>query len=408
MERPPQKGYVFRTGKFWFIRYYEDRVVEGQIQRRLVAKKLTEARPEDFRLKKRSQIPAEVRRLQTEHMLKVNQPALSHVGGNMTLAEFAEQVWWPHLKTRLREGTVHDYWYYWTSHLAPHVKDEWLRDFRTAHAQRMFEQIARSHPNMKKTTLQRFRTAMSSLFRLAIQLDYRTERNPVHDVRLPKAPDSDETYAYSRQEVEELLRLVSSPLARTIIAVAAYAGLRISEVAGLTWEAYDGKELWVLQAVVRGKIVPPKREASKAPVPVLPLLRLYLDDWRQRCGNPASGLIFPTGRGTPWSMNNILNCFIRPAIDGCATCGKLKAKHKRADHQYQRNEEKVRWHGWHAFRRGLATNLHEMGIPDRHIQDILRHSDVSVTRKAYIKRVPAHSVAAMEKLQETLATEMIQ
>ena len=99
---------------------------------------------------------------------------------------------------------------------------------------------------------------------------------------------------------------------------------------------------------------------------------------------------------------------IRPAIDGCTTCGKLTAKHKRADHLYARNKEKVRWHGWHAFRRGLATNLHEMGIPDRHIQDILRHSDVSVTRKAYIKRVPAHSVAAMEKLQETLATEMIQ
>jgi integrase len=49
-----------------------------------------------------------------------------------------------------------------------------------------------------------------------------------------------------------------------------------------------------------------------------------------------------------------------------------------------------------------------MGIPDRHIQDILRHSDVSVTRKAYIKRVPARSVAAMEKLQEMLAMEMMQ
>jgi integrase len=37
------------------------------------------------------------------------------------------------------------------------------------------------------------------------------------------------------------------------------------------------------------------------------------------------------------------------------------------------------WHGWHAFRRGLATNMHELGIPDIVIQAILRHSSVSVT-----------------------------
>jgi len=36
----------------------------------------------------------------------------------------------------------------------------------------------------------------------------------------------------------------------------------------------------------------------------------------------------------------------------------------------------MEWHGWHAFRRGLATNLHALGISDIVIQAILRHSDV--------------------------------
>jgi len=36
----------------------------------------------------------------------------------------------------------------------------------------------------------------------------------------------------------------------------------------------------------------------------------------------------------------------------------------------------IRWHGWHAFRRGLATNLHRLGVSDKIVQKILRHSGV--------------------------------
>jgi integrase len=54
-----------------------------------------------------------------------------------------------------------------------------------------------------------------------------------------------------------------------------------------------------------------------------------------------------------------------------------------------------------AFRRGLATNLHELGVTDIVIQAILRHGDLSVTRQAYIKKDSAdpRSLAAMEALQ---------
>jgi site-specific recombinase XerD len=33
----------------------------------------------------------------------------------------------------------------------------------------------------------------------------------------------------------------------------------------------------------------------------------------------------------------------------------------------------------------LATNLHELGVPDKVIQAILRHEDVKTTQKSYIK-----------------------
>ncbi len=53
------------------------------------------------------------------------------------------------------------------------------------------------------------------------------------------------------------------------------------------------------------------------------------------------------------------------------------------------------WHGWHAFRRGIATTLYELGVPDKTIQDILRHANLKTTMGIYVKARREKSVAAM-------------
>jgi integrase len=64
----------------------------------------------------------------------------------------------------------------------------------------------------------------------------------------------------------------------------------------------------------------------------------------------------------------------------------------------------MKFHCWHAFRRRLATNLHQIGVADIVIQASLRHSDVAVTRQSYILRdgVDMRSMAAMEILQKQM------
>lgn len=57
------------------------------------------------------------------------------------------------------------------------------------------------------------------------------------------------------------------------------------------------------------------------------------------------------------------------------------------------------WNGWHAFRRGLATNLHTLGVDDKTIQAILRHSNVALTINVYIKSVTESQVNAMDVLE---------
>jgi integrase len=57
------------------------------------------------------------------------------------------------------------------------------------------------------------------------------------------------------------------------------------------------------------------------------------------------------------------------------------------------------WKGRHAYRRGLATNLHALGVDDKTIQAILRHEDVSTTQRSYIKTPPQIVTNAMAKLE---------
>lgn len=55
-----------------------------------------------------------------------------------------------------------------------------------------------------------------------------------------------------------------------------------------------------------------------------------------------------------------------------------------------------------AFRRGLATNLHALGVDDKTIQAILRHSKVGLTMNLYVKSVSESQVSAMDTLSEKL------
>jgi integrase len=115
--------------------------------------------------------------------------------------------------------------------------------------------------------------------------------------------------------------------------------------------------------------------------------------------------MFPTRTGTPLSLHNVLNDYILPVLERCGQCGKRERAHSRADHEYSRNPSLPEWHGWPAFRRGLATNLHDLGVDDKTIQRILRHSDVSVTQKAYIKTIPRQVADAMAQLEEAVRRE---
>jgi len=191
--------------------------------------------------------------------------------------------------------------------------------------------------------------------------------------------------------------------------VASFAGLREGELSGLQWPDYRNGALHVVRSVWNGQIVKPKTKQSEAPVPVISQLADRLEMHRLRCGNPVSGPIFANSLGGPLSMDNVRTRAILPSLNRCALCGLPKAKkHAKMDHKYERDPRNPEWHGWHAARRGLGSNLYRLGVPDKVIEAILRHSNVNVTLEYYVKSASADVVAAMGKFEEELAVQTVQ
>jgi integrase len=91
-----------------------------------------------------------------------------------------------------------------------------------------------------------------------------------------------------------------------------------------------------------------------------------------------------------------------PILECCESCRKAKAEHKGANHEFRRDARLPGWHGWHAARRGLGSNLYRLGVPDMVIQRILRHANVSTTATYYIKTVADDVRNAMTTLEKNI------
>jgi integrase len=57
------------------------------------------------------------------------------------------------------------------------------------------------------------------------------------------------------------------------------------------------------------------------------------------------------------------------------------------------------WYGRHGFRRGIASNLVELGANDKIVQRVLRHAKPHVTRERYIKTFDPALMEAMQRMQ---------
>jgi integrase len=370
--RRHQRGYVFRKGSFWYLRYYDREVQpDGTFKQLQKCRQLVEFGG-DYRSK------SSVRVLADEFLAPLNNGTMSPAS-TMTLNQFIEQRYLPYVESEKERSTYAGYKNSFHLHIEKHG-DIPLRDVRTLEIEEMLKTIAHEF-DTAKTTIQHDKQFLSGVFRYAKRQGVTNTENPVRDAVLPKCKETVDTHAYSLEDELMMICILPEP-ASTIVAVAAWTGLRKGELRGGAWECYTGDMIYVAKSVWRNDVKAPKTKASKAPVPVIAQLTKKLDEYRELCGSPEAGWMFSNSAGNPLDLDRLVSDVIRPALTKAG----------------------IAWHGWHAYRRGLATNLHRLGVQDKVIQAILRHSNVSVTQRAYIKTVDSDAVIAMQKLEH--ATNM--
>lgn len=365
-----QRGYIYRHHGAWFVRYYEMQAVDGQHVRKQVCTKLAPAN-DDYPTRRSVLLLAE----------KILQPLNAgqlQPESAMAVVDFIEKFYLPHVQRELRPSTYKSYRKdIFEAHLKKLLGDVRLRDFRTVHAQKILRQI----PGVGHRTLLHIKSFLSGVFKFAKREGLLDGVNPITDTSVPGKAGYEKGPAYSVAEIEDILFALQEP-ARNVVAVAAFVGLRLSELRGLRCGDFDGECIRVARSVWRTHVGDTKTPAGRALVPVIPALVPVL---KKLCdGRGADEYIFAGDRGGPLNLANLAARTLRPA---------LAAKN-------------IPWKGWHAFRRGLGSNLYLLGVKPVVIQSILRHSDVATTLGYYVATPSEEAHDAMRQLEGALLVNL--
>jgi integrase len=391
---------VTQHGTWWCVRPRVQAIVNGEVktvQRSIRLALVDQDHPDRKSVEKIAE--AEVDKLSDSLVGRKLKP----VAAGIKLNDFVNQIFLPSLKKK--PSTINSYRQIWTAYLEPLCGDAWLKEVRCVDITNWLTSIFDEH-GLRRSTLRHIKHLLSGIYKHAKAKGYFDKESPVpvKDAAIPDdAEESQETFAYTLTEVFGFMRLPEP--GATIAATAAFSGLRLGEIRGLQWPdfqpAQDEDQMGVLhvrRSVWRSIATAPKSRASRATVPMIRQLQARLEDYRAQCGSPANGPIFANGRGRPLDVAGYWRRSILPILRRCSVC--KESEHAESDHKYVRDESMPVWRGFHAFRRGIATNLHELGLSDKTTQRILRHSDVSVTQSCYIKPRDEEAVAGMRELSE--------
>jgi integrase len=372
-----QTGSIVRRGGMWVLRFYEDRIEKGQVKRVRRSQNLA---PVGNAYPNKSQVKPLAEKILARF---ASSQACGQIDGTLTLAEFVETRYFPHIDQRtqmsgefhLEPSTVKGYRDIWKFHGKGNpIGTIRLHDFRTEHAQGFLMGL---NQNLSHQTHLRIKAFLSGVFNRAKQVGAISGVNPLDNTKAGGTKKKFKGVAYTLDVIQDMLEKLPDP-ARTVCATAAFTGLSASELRGLRWTDYDGKRLTVGQKVWRKHVGQPKTAAREGAVPVIPALRRTLDDYREKFPPKKSDFIFRGDKmGFALHLDNVSRRVITPILG-------------------------EKWAGWHSFRRGLGTRLFYLGTDAKTVQSILRHANVGTTMTHYIIPDPVEAQAAMEKFGRVL------
>ena len=370
-----------REGKWWYLRVWQDTYVRGVRTRVRQRIKIAPA----------SMPEREVKKVAAELLRPVNQGLIS-VGSAITFGEYVDGIYISTVLPLLAKTTQDCYEGMIGKYLKPTFGPSCLRDLSPLTLQRYFSDTAQSkiaYPSVLK-----IRDALSSILRSAVRYGFLVT-NPLDGLQLPPDKRGRRRKPFiSPEQFDVLLQRMPEPYA-TMVYVAVWTGLRVSELIGLKWRCIHADSISVEERYCRGDWSAPKSEASAATIAVEPdvitrIVRLKVLTVTVRAGcavrrykvvkaDGLDDLVFQSVKdGKPMSDGNVLKRFLKPAA---AELG-------------------IPFVNWRCLRTSHATWMVQAGADPKSVQGQMRHSRVSTTMDIYAQIVPESQRRALRKLSQ--------
>ena len=201
------------------------------------------------------------------------------------------------------------------------------------------------------STARRHLAYVRAAFRYGVRHEL-AERDPTADVRLPWLPDV-EPVTYNNEQLKAIYAAIRCEREELAFFLFAFAGLRLGEVAGLRWDEVDFAH-WQIRLIGKG--------GRFRLVPLHPLLNEVLRDHRTRA-RPEQEPVFTTAAGTQLASRT-LGRTMRELVDRAGVGVASPC---------------------HAFRRTVATVMHEQGVRTRVIERIMGWSPRQMHERHYLR-----------------------
>jgi len=385
----------FREGKWWWLIFWTDESREGRLRRKRKRVKLCSA-----------DLPErEARKIGSEKLRPMNQ-GIDPIGSATRFGEYVDNIFKPTVLPLLANTTRASYKGTLDKYLIPKFGDASLRELNALTLQRYFSELGVS--SLSGYIVLKIKEVLSSVLASAVRYDLLT-RNPLTSVRVPRSKVINKKKQKPNITPEEFAQLVSSvnePYA-TMVYVAAFSGLRVSELLGLKWEDVHDDAITIDERFCRGDWSVTKTSSSAATIGVSPsviarirrLKKMEVEiNWGGKGAKKRFKLVRSDGpkdlvfqslrRGAPLSDGNILRRHLRPAAI------KLGLDPKKAT--------------WRSLRTSCATWMVEAGANLKDVQGQMRHARISTTMDIYAQYVPDSQRRAIERTMTMVETRQAQ
>lgn len=277
-----------------------------------------------------------------------------------------------------------------------------LKDLSTSNLQAYYNVLMSKHkksPNVIKTINKTIKCCLNQAVKETYILF-----NCSNNVILPKLASKKEVEIFTVEEQQQFIRSLDNHRHRVLFILVFATGLRLGEVTALKWHDinFEKNELSVKRTFKRVTILgktegnkteiieqPPKTEHSKRTIPIPSNVIIELKKHRknqlaEKLKNKLiyvdNDLVFPNEIGEPTDPRNLDRSYARALKNAGIS-------HKK----------------FHALRHTYATRLFEADVPLKTVQELLGHSDISITANIYTHVMPKQKIAAVEKINSLFA-----